>query len=83
LRVSPPTALQPLVEFDDRMLAHSDRLVLPRMTAPADRRRTTRGASRPGALLINASDPAVVGISAVSILSFRRMAAPRSGRTSF
>jgi hypothetical protein len=35
LRVCPPTALQPLIEFGDRMLAHSDRLVLPAMTAPA------------------------------------------------
>src|SRR4051794_19607938 len=30
LRVRPPRALQPLVERVERMLAHSDRLVLPR-----------------------------------------------------
>src|SRR5882757_7031944 len=47
LRVWPPTALQPLTELVERMLAHSDRLVLPRITAPAARRRATSGASRP------------------------------------
>jgi hypothetical protein len=60
LRVCPPTALQPDTEAEDRMLAHSDRLVLPRITAPASRSRATSGASRPGALLARASDPAVV-----------------------
>src|SRR5262245_16221327 len=38
LRVKPPRALQPLVERDERKLAHSLRLVLPRITAPAARR---------------------------------------------
>src|SRR5215468_4221989 len=33
-RVRPPRPLQPLVEWRDRMLAHSLRLVLPRITAP-------------------------------------------------
>src|SRR4051812_42148533 len=33
--VCPPRALQPLDERFDRMLAHSDRLVLPTSTAPA------------------------------------------------
>src|SRR6185295_17765428 len=46
LRVSPPTALQPLVDRVERMLAHSLRLVLPSSTAPASRRRCTRNASR-------------------------------------
>src|SRR5262245_13359341 len=36
----PPRPLQPLVDFDDRMLAHSLRLVLPRITAPAARSRS-------------------------------------------
>src|ERR1700757_5298656 len=34
-RVSPPRPLHPLVECVERMFAHSLRLVLPRMTAPA------------------------------------------------
>ncbi len=39
LLVSPPRALQPEVEWTERKLAHSLRLVLPRITAPAARRR--------------------------------------------
>src|ERR1700749_575836 len=35
--VCPPRPLQPLEDFDERKLAHSLRLVLPRMTAPASR----------------------------------------------
>src|ERR1700688_88413 len=35
--VRPPRPLQPLVEWLERMCAHSLRLVLPRMTAPAAR----------------------------------------------
>src|SRR6516225_4228525 len=46
LRVWPPTALQPEMEAFDLMFAHSDRFVLPRITASADRNRLTRGASR-------------------------------------
>src|SRR5690606_1298188 len=85
--VCPPAALQPLIDPDERILAHSERLVLPRMTAPASRRRATSGASRPGALSTSASEPAVVGMSAVSMLSFRRTGMPprrpfrSSGRT--
>ena len=60
----------------ERMLAHSDRLVLPRMKKPASRSRVTSGASRPDALFASASDPAVVGMSAVSILSFSRIGRP-------
>src|SRR5437867_4643550 len=37
LRVSPPRPLHPLVEWEDRKFAHSLRLVLPTMTAPASR----------------------------------------------
>src|SRR5690606_2545168 len=37
LRVWPPRPLQPEVECRERKLAHSLRLVLPRMTAPASR----------------------------------------------
>src|SRR5512142_2701936 len=45
LRVSPPRPLQPLVECVDRMFAHSLRLVLPRMTAPAARNRSATNES--------------------------------------
>src|SRR3954470_20627098 len=44
LRVCPPTALQPEIEWVDRIFAHSLRLVLPRITAPAARSRATSGA---------------------------------------
>ena len=44
--VCPPRPLQPDVERVERKLAHSLRLVLPRITAPAARRRCTRKASR-------------------------------------
>src|SRR5690606_39448337 len=43
LRVSPPTALHPLVPCDERMLAHSERLVLPSTTPPASRSRAISG----------------------------------------
>src|SRR5712671_6398982 len=39
LRVRPPRPLQPLTECDERKFAHSLKLVLPRMTAPAARSR--------------------------------------------
>ena len=43
--MSPPVALHPLVERNERMLAHSLKLVLPSRTAPARRRRATISAS--------------------------------------
>src|SRR5207237_7393991 len=61
LRVCPPTALQPEIDLFERMLAHSLRLVLPMITAPAARRRATRGASRLVTLFASARLPAVVG----------------------
>src|SRR6516162_10836988 len=46
LRVKPPRPLQPLVEWLERKLAHSLRLVLPKITAPASRsRRATKASS--------------------------------------
>ena len=80
LRVWPPTALQPDVDEFERKLAHSLRLVLPRMTAPAARSRATSGASRPVTFSCSASEPAVVGMgSAESILSLSRIGTPCSG----
>src|ERR1700677_3915980 len=46
LRVWPPTALQPEIEALERMLAHSDKFVFPKITASEARKRVTRGASR-------------------------------------
>src|SRR5881396_494916 len=58
--VSPPRPLQPLVECVERKLAHSLRLVLPRITAPASRSLCTTKESRGGIEPASASDPAVV-----------------------
>src|SRR4051812_33184042 len=62
LRVWPPCALQPLVELKPRKFAHSERLVLPRMTAPAARRRAATVASAGAGSPSRASAPAVVDI---------------------
>ena len=43
--------------------------------------RQASGASRPGALFASANDPAVVGMSAVSILSFSRIGMPEIADT--
>ncbi len=76
----PPRALHPEIETFERMLAHSLRLVLPRITAPAERRRATRGASRLVTLLASARLPAVVGSApAISILSLISTGWPASG----
>ena len=77
--VSPPTALHPLVELPLRMLAHSERLVLPSTTPPAARRRAISGASRPVMLPARARLPAVVGHSRVSMLSLTSTVRPASG----
>ena len=74
--VCPPTALHPGIDAEERKLAHSERLVLPRITAPAVRRRATSGESLPGEFCDRASDPAVVGMSRVSILSLMRIGIP-------
>src|SRR5947208_2552049 len=42
----PPRALQPLDDRVERIFAHSERFVLPRITAPAARSLATSGASR-------------------------------------
>ncbi len=78
--VCPPTALHPLDDDDERMFAHSERLVLPRITAPALRSRATSGASRPVTLSFRARLPAVVANGPViSILSFTSRILPASG----
>src|SRR5579864_7971389 len=80
LWVCPPTALQPEIECEERMFAHSLRLVLPRITAPAERSRATSGASRFVTLLASARLPAVVARGpALSILSLISTGWPASG----
>src|SRR4051812_27053691 len=62
------------------MLAHSDKLVLPTMTAPAARSRATRGASRLVTFWARARLPAVVGSGPrLSILSLISTGIPNSG----
>src|SRR6266700_452139 len=73
----PPRPLQPLDDWVPRKLAHSLRLVLPRITAPAARSRSTTTASRGGAAATSASDPAAVIIrSAVAMLSLMSTGMP-------
>src|SRR5216684_4014761 len=68
--VRPPRPLHPLVEWLERMFAHSLRFVLPRMTAPASRSLRATPESCAGREPTRASDPAVVCIrSSVSMLS--------------
>src|SRR5580693_3542542 len=59
-RVSTQRPLHPLVEWLERMLAHSLRLVLPSMTAPALRNCAATKESFEACEPSNASEPAVV-----------------------
>ena len=79
LPVSPPIADQPDVERTDRILAHSERLVVPRMIPPAARSRATSGASVVAGRLARLVAPAVEGRPATSMLSLTRMGTPCSG----
>src|ERR671915_1577450 len=77
----PPMPLQPLDDGPDRKLAHSDRLALPMMIAPAAFRRAAMNASS-GVLPASAQEPAVVGIPVVLMLSLTMIGIPSSGRSS-
>src|SRR5215469_3213559 len=78
--VRPPRPLHPLVEWLERMFAHSLRFVFPRMTAPAARSFCATNESLGGFEPTSASDPAVVIMrSAVSMLSLIRTGMPCSG----
>ena len=79
--VWPPIPLQPLDDGPDRKLAHSDRLALPMMIAPAAFSRSTMNASS-GVLLASAQEPAVVGMPVVLMLSLTMIGIPSSGRSS-
>jgi hypothetical protein len=80
LRTRPATPVQPEIEWVERKFAHSDRLALPTITAPASVSRRTMGASRPVMLSLSAKDPAVVAVpSADSMLSFSSTGMPCRG----
>src|SRR5215469_10206725 len=80
LCVSPPRPDQPLVEKKDRKFAHSERLVLPRMTAPLARRLAATVESLVAGSPKSTKDPAVVCMASwVSMLSFKRTGIPSSG----
>ena len=78
LAVWPPSVDQPLVEWVDRKLAHSDRFALPMMIAPASFSFCAMNASL-GVLPASAQEPAVVGIPVVSMLSLTMIGIPSSG----
>src|SRR5438309_6970038 len=76
----PPRPDHPLEEKKERKLAHSLRVVLPRITAPASRRWAAMVASRGAGVPTRPSDPAAVCIlSLVSVLSLSRTGMPCSG----
>src|SRR3954453_21353192 len=78
--VCPPRPLHPLVEWLDRMFAHSLRFVFPKITAPAARSFCATKESLGGFDPPSARDPAVVIMrSAVSMLSLSRTGMPWSG----
>src|ERR671919_2745505 len=79
--VWPPMPLQPLDDGADRKLAHSDRLALPMMIAPAAFSCFAMNASS-GVLPASAQEPAVVGIPVVLTLSLTMIGIPSSGRSS-
>src|SRR5947208_10771013 len=80
IRHCPARPLHPLEDWNERKFAHSARLALPRITAPAVRSRFAIPASLGTFDPNRASDPAVVSIlSAVATLSFTRIGIPWSG----
>src|SRR5881394_4677637 len=67
----PPRPDQPLVDSNERKFAHSERFVLPRITAPPARRFAATVESCSAGLPTSAKDPALVCIlSPVPMLSF-------------
>src|SRR5215471_7046914 len=79
LFVWPPRPDQPLIDSNERKLAHSDRLVLPRMTAPPARRLAATVESVVAGWPASANEPAVVCIrSPVSMLSLSSTGSPWS-----
>src|SRR6202165_4501819 len=80
LFVCPPRPDHPLTDSKERKLAHSDRFVFPRMTAPPPRRLAATVESVSAGFPSSANDPAVVCImSPVSTLSFSSTGIPCKG----
>src|SRR2546425_7099623 len=80
LWVSPPRPDHPLVEKKERKFAHSERFVLPRITAPPARSFAATVESWMAGLPTSANDPAEVCIlSPVSMLSLSSTGIPCSG----
>src|SRR5260370_37895030 len=59
LLVCPPRPDHPLIDSNERKLAHSERLVLPRITAPPSRRVAATVESRGAGVPKSAKEPAV------------------------
>jgi len=78
LNVCPPRLLHPLVALLPRKFAHSLKLVLPYMSACASCIFFTAGESAAGTFAAIASEPAVVAIPCVSMLSLTKITAPCS-----
>src|SRR5512142_757226 len=80
LFVCPPRPDQPLIDSKERKFAHSDKFVLPRITAPPARRFAATVESCVAGAPNRANEPAVVCIlSPVSMLSLSRTGMPCSG----
>src|SRR5437899_11293697 len=84
LCVCPPRPDQPLIDSNDRKFAHSERLVLPRITAPPARKFAATVESRTAGVPTSAKDPALVCMrSPVSMLSLSSTGMPWSGPSTF
>src|SRR5438105_1668181 len=80
LWVCPPRPDQPLIDSKERKLAHSESVVLPRITAPPARRFAATVESFGAGMPTSAKDPALVCIwSPVSMLSFKSTGIPCRG----
>src|SRR3954466_418332 len=80
LCVWPPRPDQPLIDPKERKFAHSERLVLPRITAPPARRLAATVESRNAGAPFSPNEPAVVCMrSPVSMLPLSSTGIPCSG----
>src|SRR6266436_9344686 len=80
LCVCPPRPDHPLIDSNDRKFAHSDKFVLPRITAPPARRFAATVESCNAGVPTSANDPALVCIlSPVPMLSLSRTGMPCNG----
>ena len=77
--VRPPIADQPLVDSPERIFAHSDKFVLPKIIAPAFFNSVTNGASDVIGRPTKESEPAVPGKPIASMLSLIKTGIPLSG----